>query len=90
MTKCIFENVLYLMMSHNLLKELCADYGGIENPSGGTCCPVDCGTCGGSGCSQRPGGATDCCVGNIPEEQVCGDLGQTAPCRLGNKYPQSI
>merc|ERR1711998_214520 len=28
------------------------------------CCPKSCGSCGGKGCSSRPGGASNCCVGN--------------------------
>ena len=35
--------------------------GGIKN--GQTCCLSDCGSCGGSGCSGRPGGRTQCCIG---------------------------
>ncbi|MEE2903244.1 MAG: hypothetical protein VYC39_13000 [Myxococcota bacterium] len=33
--------------------------------SGQTCCANSCGTCGGTGCSQRPGGAESCCSGRI-------------------------
>lgn len=42
-----------------------------KNPSlkpicnGEYCCPGSCGACGGVGCSTRPGGPQDCCVGNI-------------------------
>jgi len=32
---------------------------------GGTCCPLECGTCGGKGCSGRPGGAGKCCAKRI-------------------------
>ncbi|HJK90768.1 MAG TPA: hypothetical protein RMH26_08590, partial [Polyangiaceae bacterium LLY-WYZ-15_(1-7)] len=28
---------------------------------GGVCCAASCGTCGGSGCGSRPGGAESCC-----------------------------
>ena len=58
-------------------------YGGVENPKGEACCAASCGTCGGSGCSQRPGGKSNCCVGHIPLQQVCGP-GQNAPCRFNN------
>jgi hypothetical protein len=33
--------------------------------SGRACCAASCGTCGGTGCSQRPGGAAACCSGSI-------------------------
>jgi|GEM_PF-724197 len=33
--------------------------------SGQSCCSNACGTCGGTGCSQRPGGAESCCSGRI-------------------------
>jgi V8-like Glu-specific endopeptidase len=29
------------------------------------CCEAQCGTCGGTGCGSRPGGADSCCMGNI-------------------------
>ena len=29
------------------------------------CCAASCGTCGGSGCSRRPGGGDNCCGGSI-------------------------
>jgi hypothetical protein len=29
------------------------------------CCAAACGTCGGTGCASRPGGASACCLGNI-------------------------
>jgi hypothetical protein len=40
--------------------------GNIANAFGGgkVCCPKSCGSCGGKGCSSRPGGASNCCVGN--------------------------
>ena len=33
--------------------------------SGQTCCANSCGTCGGTGCSQRPGGVDSCCSSRI-------------------------
>ena len=33
--------------------------------SSGACCALSCGSCGGSGCSGRPGGAAACCTGAI-------------------------
>lgn len=37
-------------------------------PSGNVCCAASCGTCGGTGCSQRPGGAAACCTTSIRAE----------------------
>ena len=49
--------------------------------AGFACCPESCGTCGGSGCSQRPGGAGSCCVTHIlSEANSC--LLTTAPCQI--------
>ena len=49
--------------------------------SGSACCAKSCGTCGGSGCSQRPGGASSCCVTRILSKQnSC--LVKTAPCQI--------
>lgn len=53
----------------------------------GYCCPLVCGACGGSGCSQRARvvGLTsdDCCVTRIGESGVyCDDSGM-APCIIG-------
>ena len=33
--------------------------------SGKACCAASCGKCGGTGCSQLPGGASNCCTGSI-------------------------
>jgi hypothetical protein len=38
---------------------------GIVNASARVCCAGSCGTCGGDGCSDRPGGATSCCTSTI-------------------------
>ncbi len=47
--------------------------------TGNTCCHIDCGECGGSGCSSRPGGSSNCCAGNILNDgNSCNDQG--APC----------
>ena len=64
-------------MSIEFFKE-CSAYNGIPNSSGSLCCAKSCGTCGGSGCSNRPGGKTNCCAGEITK--TCG-LNQKAPCR---------
>ncbi len=50
-------------------------------PYGHACCEESCGTCGGSGCAGRPGGADSCCVGNIMSaNRSCTD--NLAPCVL--------
>jgi len=52
---------------------------GLLTGSGYSCCPLECGSCGGSGCSGRPGGATNCCGGRIQASGVyCSDA--EAPC----------
>ena len=49
--------------------------------SGSSCCTRSCGTCGGSGCSQRPGGATNCCTSHITKKQnSC--MVTSAPCQI--------
>jgi hypothetical protein len=47
--------------------------------SGNICCPASCGSCTGTGCGSRPGGAWNCCAGNIRESGVSCAEGQ-APC----------
>jgi hypothetical protein len=45
----------------------------------GACCPASCGTCGGDGCSGRPGGGPACCIGNILSANVpCATTGPTS------------
>lgn len=36
--------------------------------SGSVCCESGCGSCGGSGCSSRPGGASSCCSSTIKSD----------------------
>jgi hypothetical protein len=49
--------------------------------AGSICCAASCGTCGGTGCSQLPGGAASCCMGIIAESgRSCNDY--PAPCIL--------
>ena len=43
--------------------------------SGNACCAASCGTCGGTGCGGRPGGATSCCTSRITAE--CADAYDT-------------
>src|SRR5690606_13679674 len=53
--------------------------GGILDGDGSTCCAASCGTCGGSGCSGRPGGAASCCEQTIRDSgRSCLDNGP--PC----------
>lgn len=55
----------------------CTGQGGII--SGNSCCPKSCGTCGGSGCGGRPGGAAACCTSNIEAANLpCS--GNAPPC----------
>lgn len=43
------------------------------------CCASSCGTCGGRGCSRRPGGASNCCVSGVTASgRSCNET--TAPC----------
>jgi hypothetical protein len=58
---------------------------GIANDN--TCCAASCGSCGGSGCSTRPGGSEACCVGTIEAAGVsCTESGP--PCVMND--PQCI
>ena len=52
---------------------------GVVSKDGQTCCKASCGACGGSGCSQRPGG-TECCAGQAQTLGSC--EGSAAPCRM--------
>ena len=54
---------------------------GIESSDGRACCLVECGQCGGTGCSSV-GDASDCCVTDIVEEgEPCSVTG-AAPCYI--------
>ena len=45
------------------------------------CCASMCGTCGGTGCGQRPGGAAACCVGPVRDAAVaCSETSGVGPC----------
>ena len=62
----------------------CAEYDGIgalAEPELTVCCAKTCGSCGGGGCTSRPGGTQNCCTGNIKDNgKVCGLDGNKAPC----------
>lgn len=52
----------------------CKAHGGVPDSSGLKCCAASCGTCGGDGCTSRPGGADMCCGDNLgAANQMCGD-----------------
>lgn len=56
---------------------------GITDDKKRTCCASSCGKCGGVGCSQRPGGAKNCCVGTIHDSRIyCVMTSGAAPCIL--------
>ena len=40
---------------------------GFLSPCGNTCCPLQCGGCGGCNCRCLPGGPEECCAGGIEE-----------------------
>ena len=52
---------------------------GPEGQPTDVCCSSSCGTCGGTGCSSRPGGGDNCCVNSILDSGMyCSD--HVAPC----------
>lgn len=53
-------------------------------PSGTACCALSCGVCGGSGCSSRPGGASNCCGGAF-SDRTCDE--NEAPCTIVHPDP---
>merc|ERR1719242_2689853 len=59
---------------------------GVLPLNGEYCCPESCGTCGGPGCSQRPGGAKACCLGHIEASGNSCDDGP-APCIVSDPQP---
>ena len=60
----------------------CAKYMGIEDPESSTCCPLECGTCGGSDCSAKPRDETSGCPDKIPTDKICGLYNERAPCHM--------
>jgi hypothetical protein len=62
----------------------CLDAGGILAADSNTCCPAECGRCGGVGCQDRPGGAELCCLDAIRRDfsnKTCG-ASVDPPCVL--------
>lgn len=58
---------------------LCVGLGGIPDSTGLFCCNSSCGSCGGTGCGGRHGGADACCEDNLEAANVaCGD----PPCLM--------
>merc|ERR1711997_1211303 len=57
----------------------CSD--GIKGSGGKACCPKSCGACGGAGCSNRPGGASSCCGGDVANSGISCDV-SSAPCAI--------
>lgn len=56
--------------------------GGIYTTNG-ACCMNSCGSCGGSGCGDLPGGATSCCsIKIVNEAPLCSYPNTSAPCSL--------
>jgi hypothetical protein len=51
-------------------------------PNGDVCCAASCGSCGGTGCGSRPGGARACCTGPIAAAGVSCS-GAEPPCIMG-------
>jgi hypothetical protein len=54
--------------------------GGIYHFATKLCCARSCGSCGGPGCADLPGGAENCCGTHIPN--MCSSR-SPAPCRFG-------
>mmetsp|Transcript_14466 Transcript_14466/g.21475 ORF Transcript_14466/g.21475 Transcript_14466/m.21475 type:complete len:279 (+) Transcript_14466:94-930(+) len=52
--------------------------GGILDSSGDFCCPSSCGSCGGSGCGELPGGTSSCCTSQFKNSCDDGAL----PCKI--------
>ena len=70
------RTIVYVLLSTLpvLLPTSCADdaisFCACGIARGSVCCDGSCGTCGGSGCGSRPGGASRCCSGSISSNGV--------------------
>ena len=63
---------------------------------GAACCALTCGTCGGEGCEQRPGGESSCCYHAIAADDattpagdpvpLCRDVGGRGPCKIDDDF----
>lgn len=53
---------------------------------GQACCAASCGTCGGGGCDQRPGGVEACCTQHVMlNAPSCSETGGHGPCNIDEK-----
>jgi hypothetical protein len=50
--------------------------------SSNACCDAACGSCGGSGCSSRPGGTSACCLSGVRKQPSCTQVGP--PCIMAD------
>lgn len=62
---------------------------GILNSDKKTCCAASCGTCGGEGCSIRPGGSAACCTSTIAAAAISCNSHQ-APCTVEAQTASSV
>mmetsp|Transcript_8696 Transcript_8696/g.12916 ORF Transcript_8696/g.12916 Transcript_8696/m.12916 type:complete len:323 (-) Transcript_8696:458-1426(-) len=53
---------------------------GIYHPGSEICCASSCGSCGGSGCADLPGGDSQCCTGAISNSGASCDMSFNAAC----------
>jgi len=64
----------------------CSVFNGIPHQDGLSCCKASCGKfCGASNCDKGPGGASSCCGGVIPDDDICTVGTNMAPCSLKNR-----
>jgi endo-1,4-beta-D-glucanase Y len=71
-------NVNYITFATSSSAPTCT---GTLNGSGQYCCTNQCnGSCGGTGCSSRPGGAAQCCTGSIATSGVYCSGSSAGPC----------
>ena len=76
------KHIISLMLSSSDPDPYCNN--GIIGGSGDdVCCPTECGSCGGEGCSSRPGGYDNCCLSGVrPNSRSCNI--ESAPCNIDN------
>ena len=55
----------------------------------GVCCLASCGTCGGPGCNDRPGGSAACCGGTVQKAALSCDEHE-APCVLDPDWGPAV
>lgn len=68
-------SLLYFPLKHTTAPSCSNGLAGYE--SAGVCCPVECGGCGGAGCSDN---GKECCASDVKAtEVVCSDS-MAAPC----------